>query len=342
MKKIYLLLILCCSYYAGYSQVAAACTTPTWYVLGSSPSDGAGSFSITGYSGSNLSDAGIAAASTAITGYADRTTAIPNINLRQGDVYSSSVNWNPLAGNQFLQVWIDFNDDGNFAVSEEVSPVAPGTLSTTNPTNFNITIPLAANPGVHRLRLRAIWQQNSTSTGSVPAHCDPCLNSYLGTNPHYWSGTVTDYKCTIIALCVTPVAGPISGNTLLCGTGLTSALTTTSTAGGTWSSSNTGVATVDSVSGVVRSVSPGTSTITYTLSRTCGTITPSVNMTVGVVPAAISGTASVCAGFTTSLSSSPSGGVWTSSSNAQATVGSTGVVTGVSASTPTITYTLPA
>ena len=55
-------------------------------------------------------------------------------------------------------------------------------------------------------------------------------------------------------------------------------------------------------------------------------------------PAAIGGTKSVCVGKTTTLTDATTGGVWSSSSTAIAAIGTTGIVTGVSAGTATITY----
>lgn len=54
--------------------------------------------------------------------------------------------------------------------------------------------------------------------------------------------------------------------------------------------------------------------------------------------ATITGTASLCAGSTTSLTASTPGAAWKSGNTGVATVSSTGVVTGVSAGTATITY----
>lgn len=56
--------------------------------------------------------------------------------------------------------------------------------------------------------------------------------------------------------------------------------------------------------------------------------------------AAITGESSAIVGTTTTLASTTSGGTWSSSSNAVATVSTSGVVTGVSAGTVTISYTV--
>lgn len=55
-------------------------------------------------------------------------------------------------------------------------------------------------------------------------------------------------------------------------------------------------------------------------------------------PSAISGTLTVATSATTQLSSSPSGGTWSSTTTTVATIGTTGLVTGVAAGTSTISY----
>lgn len=127
----------------------------------------------------------------------------------------------------------------------------------------------------------------------------------------------------------------ITGVTTLCPNFTT--LLAHGTTGGTWSSSNTAVATVGVGTGVVTGVSlaGGTATITYTLpASTCVTTTA---VTVLPAPAAIGGTLSVCESSTRTLTSSV-GATWSSSNTAVATIGaSTGVVTGIDAGTSTIT-----
>jgi hypothetical protein len=102
--------------------------------------------------------------------------------------------------------------------------------------------------------------------------------------------------------------------------------------GGTWSSTNTGVATIDGT-GLVTGVSVGTATISYIFGAGCF---KTVTVTVQSLPAAISGTPIVCEGATTSLTST--GGTWSSSTTAVATINAAGTLTGVSAGTATISY----
>src|SRR5207253_2208362 len=104
-------------------------------------------------------------------------------------------------------------------------------------------------------------------------------------------------------------------------------------AGGTWSSSNT-LSAVGLSSGVVTGVAPGTSVISY--SNICGTSTLSVTVNAG--PGSVTGTLSVCIGASTPLSDASSGGTWSSSNTALATISAAGVAYGVAQGTPVITY----
>jgi uncharacterized protein YjdB len=70
-------------------------------------------------------------------------------------------------------------------------------------------------------------------------------------------------------------------------------------------------------------------------------MTGSVLIAIDPLPASISGLNSVCIGSLTALSNATSGGAWSSSNTAIATVSGAGVATGVSAGSATITYTLP-
>jgi gliding motility-associated-like protein len=132
---------------------------------------------------------------------------------------------------------------------------------------------------------------------------------------------------------------PTIGGTLNVCVGLTTSLIGSGTAAVVtpWTSSNTGVATVNNT-GVVTGVSAGTAIITYTNDNGCQQTT---TVTVNALPA-IGGTLNVCVGSTTSLTGSGTPAVatpWTSSNTGVATVNSVGVVTGVSAGTTIITYT---
>ncbi|MCW3120972.1 MAG: hypothetical protein JWQ38_464 [Flavipsychrobacter sp.] len=107
--------------------------------------------------------------------------------------------------------------------------------------------------------------------------------------------------------------------------------------GGIWTSSISTVATVNT-SGVVTSVSVGTTTISYALAGYCPA---AKTITVNPVPSVITGPSSVCKGSTIVLSDSISGGVWSSYDTSIVTVTSTGIVTGVKVGATFVSYTLP-
>jgi len=150
------------------------------------------------------------------------------------------------------------------------------------------------------------------------------------------TATMTGSATVTINPVPTAIACPTTGCSVCVGSTIT---LTDGVIGGTWSSSNTAVATIGSGSGIVTGVSAGVVTITYTLPGGCYTTT---TVTVNPGPGPITGITTVCAGSMTTLSSTPGGGTWSISPLTVATIGSSsGVVTGVSAGTATVTYTLP-
>jgi uncharacterized protein YjdB len=133
-----------------------------------------------------------------------------------------------------------------------------------------------------------------------------------------------------------PAAGTIGGLSAVC-TGATIILSDATT-GGAWSVSNI-KATVSL--GVVAGISPGIDTVKYSVTNSCGTATAIHTVTINATPSAITGASPVCSGSTISLSDALTGGTWASSNTTIATVVPvSGIVTGVSAGTAGITYTL--
>jgi uncharacterized protein YjdB len=132
----------------------------------------------------------------------------------------------------------------------------------------------------------------------------------------------------VVSVMATP---SLSGSLVMCPASTVSL--TASLAGGTWASSNTAVATL--VGGAVTGISAGYSNITYTMPSGCFAVK---TVTVNPMPSAISGGNTVCAGSAIALSNSITGGTWSSSNGAVATVGTSGVATGVAGGIATITY----
>ncbi len=131
---------------------------------------------------------------------------------------------------------------------------------------------------------------------------------------------------------VNPLPATITGSTALCA-GLTT-IWSDGTGGGAWSCSSPGTAGIGST-GTVTGIAPGVATISYTLPTGC-LITK--NITINAAPAAISGSLGICTGSTTSLADASPGGVWSSSAGSVAGIGTTGLVTGISTGTATISY----
>ncbi len=135
-----------------------------------------------------------------------------------------------------------------------------------------------------------------------------------------------------------PNAGTISGTSVFCaGTGTTF---TSSATGGVWSSSSTSIATVGSGSGIVTGSTAGNATISYSVTNSCGTAVATFPITIQTFPTAgtISGADSVCAGNNTSLTSTISGGAWSSATPTIATVSTGGTVFGLTNGTAIISY----
>ena len=177
------------------------------------------------------------------------------------------------------------------------------------------------------------WSSSNTGVGTVD------MGIVTGITPGTTTITYTLPTGCIATVVVTVYALPaaISGSLSVC-VGLMTTLSDVSGAG-TWSSGNLDIATIGVTSGVVTGISVGVDTIVYTNNATTCSVIASV--TVNPLPDAISGTLSVCVGLTTALTDTISGGTWTSGAPGIAAVGPTsGAVTGISAGTATITYTL--
>jgi len=139
---------------------------------------------------------------------------------------------------------------------------------------------------------------------------------------------------TSASITINPLPLPVEGITHMC-VGGTTALS--DAGGGAWTSSNTAIAIVNNITGIVTGLSTGAPNITYTLSTGCKTTT---TITINPYPSPISGTLSVCAGYSTGLIEG-GGGTWSSGTTLIATVASTGYVFGILPGVTTITYAFP-
>ena len=179
---------------------------------------------------------------------------------------------------------------------------------------------------------------NNISGATAASYTTPALTSSL-----YYrvSITQTGIGCgattstgSLVTVNPRPVVS-ITGANPICA-GATSSLSPAS--GGTWTSSNTAVATINNA-GIVTGVAAGSATFTFTNSTTGCVSNASSAITVNGKPTVtVTGPTTICTGSTTTLSPT-TGGTWTSSNATIATVTNAGVVTGQSSGSATFTFT---
>jgi Concanavalin A-like lectin/glucanases superfamily/Bacterial Ig-like domain (group 2)/NHL repeat len=176
----------------------------------------------------------------------------------------------------------------------------------------------------------------TVTTGGVLTGITPGVDTITYTVSGVCGSAAATLTVTVSAL---TLPGGISGGSAVCA-GSTLSLSN-SAGGGVWTTSDAGVATIGSTSGVLTGVSAGSAMVTYTISNGCGTHDTTLMVTVNSLPDAgiIGGADSVCVGSTVTLTESVGGGVW-SAGNGNATVDGSGDVTGVSTGTDPISYTV--
>lgn len=109
-------------------------------------------------------------------GYGDFTNLIAN--LAPGSTNDLTVTTN--YGDQFVKVWIDFNDDYNFTANEVVVnnvEIASGQGSGTYTVTMDLVVPAGAAIGPHRMRAKTNWN------GPVPN--DACEETTYGETEDY-------------------------------------------------------------------------------------------------------------------------------------------------------------
>jgi uncharacterized protein YjdB len=266
------------------------------------------------------------------------------------DEATITVNANPVVADKSVCVGstVDMGPDGTWSSSNTgvatinattgvVTGVAPGT-STITYTNANgcsdqAIVTVNANPVVADKSVcvgstvdmgpDGTWSSSNTGVATINA----TTGVVTGVAPGTSTITYTNANgCTDQAI-VTVNANPVVADQSVC-----VGSTVDMGPDGTWSSSNTGVATINATTGVVTGVAPGTSTITYTNANGCS---DQAIVTVNASP--VVADKSVCVGSTVDMGPD---GTWSSSNTGVATINATtGVVTGVTPGTSTITYT---
>jgi Glycine rich protein/GEVED domain/Secretion system C-terminal sorting domain len=300
-------------------------------------------------------------------GYNDETSTSYTVTMSPGQSYAATIGPSISAGTYAsVQVWIDFNNSGDFQTSEIVGGVANFSTAGSRPT-FNLTIPTGITPGQYRMRMITDNSNNFAPGASSNYPVYPTIPYCpTGTSTDMVYGDIRDYKVTIGngACNGQPIGGITAANALVGCTSLTPGLFSVGATAGSgvsyqWYSSTTspssGFVPVPGATSTyyAPTISSGpTGSVTYyEVAVTC--VVPSVGtyvtyssnvqtITVNPPPSAITGSSQVCTGVSASLGSSPLGGTWTSSDNTVAVIGSaSGSVTGVSPGIATITYAAP-
>ncbi|MBC7937447.1 MAG: Ig-like domain-containing protein [Rhizobacter sp.] len=153
------------------------------------------------------------------------------------------------------------------------------------------------------------------------------------------NGCITTFNSFTITVNSLPPVNASAGPGAVC-VGNTITLTNTTPAG-VWSSANNTLATVNG-SGVVTGIAAGTVNIIFTVTNgfNCSSSAnfPVIVNALPVLPA-ITGPSAVCENSTVQLANTFTGGIWSSSNTAVATVNGSGLVSGLIAGTAIVTYT---
>ncbi len=240
---------------------------------------------------------------------------------------------------------------GSVTISYTVALATVTTTFTVSPAPAAITGTLTVCPSAVTTLADATSGGYWSSMNTSVATADSLTGAFTG----IWSGSGTMVRYTTGVGCYVSAylqvlsggAAPISGPTTICpGSSITLHDTTS---GGTWTSSNTSIATLSytGVSGstaTVLGVATGSVTISYSVTTSCGTFVATYPVSVTSVtptPMPITGLTTVVAGSVIGLHDTTTGGTWSISPTTVATINATtGVVTGVAAGTANVTYTV--
>jgi uncharacterized protein YjdB len=206
-----------------------------------------------------------------------------------------------------------------------INPLPAGITGMSNVCPARTTIFFSGTPG-------GTWSSANTAIASVGSASGIVVGESPGVvNISY---TLPTGCAAVRPISVNPFPAAVAGSASICA-GSTS-IYTISVTGGTWSSNNTAVCTINALTGMAGGLTPGTTAITYTPSSGCPSIKP---VTVNVQPGLVTGTAVFCSAGNTTLANATPGGSWLSDNTLIATVHpATGLVSGVAAGTATISY----
>lgn len=113
---------------------------------------------------------------SACEGYGDFTDQEATLN--PGNTYS--ITFTTGYGDQFVTVWIDFNDNGTFENGEKVVSnfeIADGSAAGTYTETTDLVVPSGVNQGAHRMRVKSNW--------NAPVPDDACDETTYGETEDY-------------------------------------------------------------------------------------------------------------------------------------------------------------
>lgn len=300
------------------------------YISGTLYGDLISNVAITGTTLNNNS--GTAAGGPSYTYYSNLPAAV----MQAATSYQVQVTCGSYAYQAFA-VWIDYNDNYTFEASEKVGFSTAYTTYGFETVSFNINLACTPPLGLHRMRVRGVYYTPGASI-------DPCAT--------YYYGETEDYNVNIIAAVPFTPSYTVAPNNQAC---TFTDYTYTTQAGMqsyTWGFPGTAGVNYNIISGgtstsntaTVQYLTAGNQAVSlnYLNASGCastGPVSNTITVQATALIAPLAGTQTVCAGATVNFSTTSTGGTWSSSNNAVATINpNTGVVTGVSAGTATMTY----
>jgi uncharacterized protein YjdB len=174
------------------------------------------------------------------------------------------------------------------------------------------------------------WTSDNTSVATITSGGVVAGISAGTANITY---TLTTGCKTSTLVTVNPLPAAITGGPVCIGSSTTMA---DADGDGTWTSSLSGIASIDPTTGVATGIAAGSTVITYTLPTGCRKVK---TLTVNGLPNAITGSAAICVGATGILHDVTTGGTWSSADPSIAAISGSGVISGVAAGTVLISYT---
>lgn len=192
-QLLFIAFLMTCAGILSAGRAAAQYCTPL-YFNGCSFQDDIDDFTLIGAGSSSISDLGTGCSAG---GYDDRTSVVPAVDLQQGGTYTGTV-LSEYSGDEYVRIWIDFNNDQVFADTESVAAFGP--VGNSAPVSFTMQLPFNV-PVANNLRMRVRMAYFVTPANTI----DPCN--------YYSFGETHDYKVNILATpaCTgTPSAGTVT------------------------------------------------------------------------------------------------------------------------------------